>query len=421
MRLPSPMRAIAMAAMMAVPAIAAEQPTALAQVSDSIGAFSAALYRSLTGTPGNLAVSPLSVHAALAMTAAGARGATLAEMAQAVHLPAQDVLHMGWQELAKRLAVVPHGRDGKPLCEWTLANAVFVQKGQTIEAPFRASCTGNYGAGLADVDFSGDLPGAAQTINAWVSQKTAKRIPEIVSTDQLSRDTRLVLVNALRLKAAWAQTFYAAGTKPEPFHRPTADDVHVPTMHQELHTGYAETDAAQLVSLPFVGGELQMILVVPKAVDGLAAIEKGLDGTGLARMGSAPATATRLIDLSLPRFHLAGGIVPLKTTLQSLGMRLAFDPRPGQADFGGIVPVRPDYWLYIGEVLHRTFIDVDENGCEAAAATAVTMKPASASRPTEPEQPVVVRADRPFLTLIRHAPTGVILFMARVADPTAKD
>lgn len=400
------------------PLVPQAQAAPPATVKDGIDAFSAALYRRLAAQPGNLAVSPFSVHAALAMTSAGARGETLAEMAQAASLPQQDALHAGWQDLARQLAAVPKGADGKPLWEWTMANALFGQRGQAFEAPFLALCKERYGAGLDTVDFIRDRAAAAKTINDWTSAQTAGRIPEIVQEAHLNEQTRLVLVNAMRLKAAWADDFRKEVTRPQVFRRPGAGDVQVPTMHQELRVAYGETPEAQIANLPFVGRKLSMVIIVPKAVDGLAALEAGLDGARLAQLAAVPGKAVKLVDLHLPRFRIAGGIVPLKEHLVALGMRRAFDGRPGQADFGGMVPVRPDYWLYVSEVLHRTFIEVDEKGCEAAAATAVVMDVGRAAPPAE--QPVVLRADRPFLVLLRHEASGAILFMARVADPSAQ-
>lgn len=377
-------------------------------VKDGIDRFSAALYRSLAATPGNLAVSPFSVHAALAMTSAGARGQTLAEMEHAIQFPAQERLHADWKALRTALTDVRKGPDGKPLYAWNLSNALFGQKGYAFVPAFIDLCRDQHAASIEAVDFT-DTAQAVKTINDWASAQTAGRIPEIVAPIDIPHDTRLVLANAVYLKATWETPFPERLTADRPFHRPGGPDATVATMHCERQLGFAETDRAQIVALPYQG-RLSMVLVVPKAIDGLAAIDATLDGPALAALAAA-SLESKLVSLALPRLRLAGDVITLNDHLIHLGMQRAFTT---QADYVGISSQKPP--LTISKVLHRCFLVVNERGSEAAAAAAVLAT--KTGRPEPSAAPIVVQADRPFLLLIRHQETGAILFMARVADPS---
>jgi serpin B len=261
-----------------------------------------------------------------------------------------------------------------------------------------------YGAGLRLVDFQNNPVGACQLIDGWVSDQTEGRIPKLL--DSLDSNVRLVLVNAIYLKAPWLEPFAESDTKTAPFTRPDGSQVSVPTMSLNLSEGgrYASGSGWQAVELPYAGGSLAMTIVVS---DDLAAFEGGLDAARFSQITTGLQAAD--VDLTLPRFKIETKS-NLNSALAGMGMPLAFDP--SRADFSGITTQGQ---LYIERVVHQANIAVDEKGTEATAATVVVMAAASAA----PIQPVTVHVDRPFLFAVRDTKTGAILFLGRVVDPSA--
>jgi serpin B len=255
------------------------------------------------------------------------------------------------------------------------------------------------------VDYAGDPEAARALINAWVDDRTERRIPELLSPGDVDALTRLVLVNAIYLKAAWQQPFPETSTRPAPFTRPDGSTIDVPTMATSAEYAYAAGDGWRAVELPYVGGQLAMTILVP---DDLAAFVDDLDAAAFAAITDALAPA--MVDLSMPKFGIETK-ADLVRTLAALGMPTAFDPE--RADFSGMTAAER---LYVSAVVHQANIDVDEKGTEAAAATAVVMRATS-----QPAERVTLRVDRPFLFAIRDVPTGTILFLGQVADPAASE
>ena len=224
-----------------------------------------------------------------------------------------------------------------------------------------------------------------------------------------------MLANALYLKAPWASEFSEYATKPEPFfvHGGTSSDV--PMMQKTSdHFGYARREGFTVVSLPYAGEELQFVVLLPDEVNGLHSLESKLTGELLAQCTKLE---RRDVDLHLPKFKLQPPTIALAENFEALGMKTAFDKPHGSANFDKIAPRKPNDYLYISQIFHKTFIAVDEKGTEAAAATAVTMMAAAAALRSPPPPPIEVKVDRPFVYAIQHVPSGVCLFLGRVTDP----
>ena len=382
------------------------------EIAASGNRFACDLYDRLRTQAGNIFLSPYSISTALAMTREGARGATRAELDGLLHVRGDDVaLHM--QELERALIprLVPESprRDAKPIPAYQLsvAGALWGQEGLSFEAPFLETLRDRYGSPLERIDFRQTAQARAR-INRWVAEETRDRIQDIVPDGMPSSDTLLALANAIYFQASWAEPFREAATKEADFHAAADSVVQVPMMNRIGRYRYGVADDAQVLELPYRADEMSMVVVLPKARDGLAALEAGLDADRMALWTRA--LASHQVDVQLPRFTFTTAF-DLTATLRAMGLLKATDPH-GAADFTGMTREKP---LYIGVVLHKAFVAVDEEGTEAAAATVVMMKLGAAA----PSAPVPFVADHPFLFFIRHNPTGCILFLGRVQDPTA--
>jgi serpin B len=264
------------------------------------------------------------------------------------------------------------------------------------------------------MNFMKDHDGERQEINGWVEKQTQKRIRDLIPEGGLSADTRLVLVNALYFKAAWSDDFNVQATAPKPFHANGAKStVQVPTMGKQEHLRYFNGSGFQAVTLLYAGNDLHFLLIVPDDINGVSDVEKKLTPETLLACAKAE---HREVILHLPKFKITPPTVPLGEVLQKMGMMTAFDKPAGRADFDAMAPKKPDDYLAISEVFHKTFIELDEKGTEAAAATAVVMGKRSMA-PPPPEKPIELKADRPFLFAIQHAGSGACLFFGRVSDP----
>jgi serpin B len=366
--------------------------------------FALELHRQLTAAPAdNLFTSPLSISTALAMTYAGARGNTATEMARTLHFAAEgDQLHAAFAKLLHGLEPLPEA-DGYRL---KLANALWLHQGYSFLPEFLQIGQTQYAAGLHTVDFVNALEPARQSINTWVAQRTEDKIRELIPPGILDAQTRLVLTNAIYFKGQWARRFEERATREAPFTLADGTQVSVPLMHQTGEMAYLERNGLQVLELPYAGERLSMVVLLPRAADGLPALEGSLEPPRLAELLSS--LRQREVQVFLPRFMLRSA-VRLDNTLQAMGMRDAF--RAGAADFSGMDGTRD---LYIGAVLHEAFVEVNEQGTEAAGATAVVQKIRAA-----PTERPVFRADRPFLFLIRDVRSGSVLFLGRLANPRA--
>jgi serpin B len=383
------------------------------------------LHRQLATGVENLCISPYSIETALAMTFLGADGETRTEMARVLHLTNDSdvptsfaALQHSLEEMrAKTAELVKQSKKfGGPSEPITLniANRLFAQKGYAFREAFLALVKQNFGGAFEPIDFIANPAAATQHINKWVADQTLDRIRDLIPGGALDKTTRLVLTNALYLKAPWGSEFSANATQPETFLIHGSAPTDVPMMRKtDKHFGYAKHDGYTAVSLPYVGDDLQFLVLLPDDINGLRVLESKLTSDLLA---ACTKLEKRDVDLHLPKFKLEPPTITLAEKLQALGMKTAFDKPQGSANFDRMAPRKPDDYLYISQIFHKTFIAVDEKGTEAAAATAVAMMAGTALR-SPPPPPIEVKVDRPFVYAIQHVPSGVCLFLGRVTDP----
>jgi serpin B len=376
-------------------------------VASGIRGFAVDLYGILARQDGNLVFSPASVTIALAMTYAGAAGATATEMAAALRydLP-QERLHSAFNAL--ELLLESRNRESSAEMggiEFAIANSLWGQQGTPFESDFLDTLARDYGAALRLVDYVTAAEDARAAINGWVAATTNDKITDLIPAGVLDAMTRLVLVNAVYLDATWAIQFDPEATADADFRLLNGSTVSVPTMHQNESLLYTRGDGWKAAALPYVGGKLAMLLLVPDAGRFTEIELLAIDGLLTSAADSVERTQVRL---ALPKFEFRtqAGLAPM---LGELGMREAFDPT--LADFSGMTN---DERLFISDVIHEAYIAVDEEGTEAAAATAVVMRATSA-----PMDPATLTIDRPFLFMLYDRDTGTPLFLGRVLDPSA--
>jgi serine protease inhibitor len=382
------------------------------------------LYRQLATGAENLCISPYSIDSALAMTFVGADGETRTEMARVLHfvndgdVPASfSALQHSLEEMSAKTAelVKQSKKFGGPSEPITLniANHLFAQEGYHFREAFLALVKQNFGGAFEPIDFVADPAAATQRINKWVADQTRDRIRDLIPRGALDNTTRLVLANALYLKAPWANEFSQNATQPEPFFVGGAP-VDVPMMRKtDKNFGYARREGFTVISLPYVGDELQFVILLPDEINGPSGLEAKLSSEVLA---SCAKLQKRDVDLHLPKFKFEPPTITLAKQFEALGMKTAFDQPKGSANFDKIAPRTLSDYLFISQIFHKTFIAVDEKGTEAAAATAVAMLAGSALR-SPPPPPIEVKVDRPFVYAIQHVPSGVCLFLGRITDP----
>ncbi len=351
------------------------------------------LYRELGKVEGNMFFSPFSISSALAMTYAGARGDTAEQMKEALHFQLeQSGLNSSFRSLNQRLALTAERSDQK----LTIANALVLTKGR-VSDKYEKILKTYYDAEI----FGGDL-GA---INGWVKRKTEGRIDTIL--EQLSANSVCVILNAIYFKGTWDAQFDKKSTRDAPFNISADKQVNVPLMHRKDNYKLLEQENIQVISLPYKGKELSMVVFLPGQADGLAAIEEQLKAKDIRElMVKLDKQPDRNVSVYFPRFTTASKY-DLVGPFQTMGMKDAFSTR---ADFTGMGWQKGYIW--IGQIKHRAFVEVNEEGTEAAAATAVEMVTKAM-----PARELIFRADHPFLFLIRDNQTGTILFMGRMANP----
>jgi serpin B len=373
----------------------------LAQVARDNNQFALELYARLAEKPGNRFFSPYSISNALAMTYAGAGGKTAEEMASTLHFALEpDRFHRGFGELVRAL----QSEGAKRKYQLRVANRLWGQKDYGFLPNFLKLSEHTYGAGLKEVDFENATEEARKTINAWVEDETNKKIKELLKPGILTVDTRLVLTNAIYFKAAWLRPFEKKATKPGDFTTADGKKVKAEMMHAHHRARFLDGGNFQALDLPYEGNELSMFVFLPKKADGLAELEKSLTIGNLEKW--LPKMRDYIVDISVPKFKVTDEFL-LNDVLKEMGIKLAFDAR--RADFSNMTSRDQ---LFIKHVIHKAFVDVNEAGTEAAAATAVVME----ARSLPP--PAIFRADHPFVYLIRDNRTGSILFLGRVTDPS---
>lgn len=364
--------------------------------------FGLALYAQLGAKPGNLFFSPTSVQAALAITAAGARGQTAEEMNRVLGLGEREA---GGTALGKLLRQL--NADGKKGgYELAVANALWAAQGYPFRPEYLATVENDYQGHLSTLNFAADPEAARKVINDWVSAQTRDRIRDLLPGGSIGPSTRLVLTNAIYFKGKWDLPFDGKQTRDGDFEGVDGRKVKTAFMHQQKNFNYAENDSVQVLELPYGQNDLAMRIYLPKRGDGPGILEKGLPSADLNALAKQP--EPQPVQVSLPRFKLESSF-ELSDVLKAMGMPAACDP--GRADFSGMTTGEH---LFISAVVHKAFVNVDEEGTEAAAATGIVMRPTAVYRPVQPK---VFNADHPFLFSIVHQKTGALLFMGRLATP----
>lgn len=383
-----------------------------------INAFSLDLYRRTIDVDQNHFLSPASVSVAMGLAYRGARGVTALELEKALHFgrPPQDYLRVNGQVLDTMSFAGPRR-------ELRTANAVWLQNDLPLLPDFERELTTFAKAGLQRVDFRGNAKVARLTVNGWVAERTRDKIKDLLQPDDVTDQTRTILVNAIYWKGAWASEFDKHQTKPEHFTSLTGGQAILPLMHQRSDFQVIERDGIKAILLPYVGHEVEMAVFLPNAIKDLPKFENKLTAGRLSNWLKDLASADRQETiLTMPKMHLEWR-QDLKSPLAAMGAPTAFSE---DADFSGVAtfpypgadPL--EIGLKIAHVIHKTYLDVDESGSEAAAATAVVMDViVTGARRPAPPPPFIFRADKPFLFLLRDRRTGLILFMGRYvkADP----
>lgn len=362
--------------------------------------FAVDLCRELKKNDGNFFFSPYSISTALAMTYAGARGLTEKQMKKTLRFSMeQKRLHPAYRELRTGLNEI-RGHGNVELCA---ANSLWPHKDYKFLDEFMETAQKYYGAGITSADYMNATEEARQMINTWVEKETRGNIRDLLMPNIIDPTTRLVLVNAIYFKGRWAEPFDKSRTEDAPFYKSPGKSVMVPMMTQKKKFMFADLESVKILELPYAGNDISMVVLLPSKADGLSELE---DNITVANLAEWTGKMRRMkVSVFLPRFRMTSQF-RLDKTLQTMGMPVAFS---SVADFSGMDGTKE---LYISAVIHKAFADVNEEGTEAAASTAVMIsKRAIKITP-------VFRADHPFLFLIRDNETGGILFIGRVADPS---
>jgi serine protease inhibitor len=360
-------------------------------------AFGAALYGELKSRDGNMLVSPVSILAAMGIVADGAKGETRAAILDGLRL--MDSPTLG-DDLGGMLGGLERNEAGAKL---RIANALWVNRNFALKPSFAESVQTRYGASAAALDFASAPDEAVREINGWVAQKTNDRI----NRGMVQRDTRLIVTNAVWFLGDWMNAFDRRFTHHQPFFLANGTTKTVPLMTETGRFRHIEVGGAQIIDLPYVGGKLSMTVLLPRQRGRLAEVESALEARLKGWLSELDGSEPRTVELYLPKLQMELEY-DLGLTLKAMGMQVAFGPG---ADLSGIT----DLQLEISDVVHKTFLRIDEKGTEAAAATAVVMTWGSAA----PEPSPVFRADHPFVFLIRDRDSGALLFLGRVASPEA--
>jgi serpin B len=381
--------------------LAATLRAADSRIMPAMNAFTIASYKQLSRGDANLIASPFNIATVLSMALAGAGGRTAEEM--------QSVLHVRYDSsydaaLGALLAdLTKAGNTGGN--ELHTANGLWVQKGFAIQPAFENTLTNSYHAPLTPLDFAANPEAARSQINRWTEERTKEKIKDLFPAGSLDARTRLVLTSAIYFYGKWQNPFVSSRTQPAPFTLPTGASTQANFMNQTSHFGYTETPTSQILEMRYAGTGIGFDVLLPKTPSGITDLEKSLTLENLTGwMGNL---TDRNVQVSLPKFRAESGF-SLGKALSAMGMPTAFTD---QADFSGI---HANGGLAISEVMHKAFVDISEQGTEAAAATGMTMR-AAAMRMPEPA--VVFRADHPFLFLIRDTRSGVILFIGHLMNP----
>lgn len=368
--------------------------------------FAFDLYSKYKTEEGNIFISPYSISTALMMTYEGAKGQTAKEMQEVIYIPENAELRRNavsqiYNELNK---------GDKPY-KLSTANALWAQEKFQFRKDYFNLVENYYGGSATNLDFVGNTEGSRLIINGWVEEQTNDKIKDLIPSGALTTDTRLVLTNAIYFKGEWVKQFNENDTKEQSFQITSSKNVQVPMMQrtdEESVFNYAENNDVQLLELPYSGEDLSMVIILPK--DDLENLEKSFTLNQLTKWKES--LTEQRVNIYIPKFKFETKYF-MKETLSEMGMPTAFSD---SADFTGMED-EPNEDLKIDKVIHQAFVEVNEEGTEAAAATAVIMGRITSSVGSEPRIPTF-RADHPFIFIIQQKDTGNILFLGRVNNPT---
>jgi len=353
----------------------------------------------------NLFYSPTSLLIALAMTCYGARGNTAVEIKKVLHVASVSSLDLN-KNMKKFIDTLNGASDENN--KLLTANRLFVQKSFEILEAFKEGTREFYDSELALVDYITNAEKVTEEINHWVEQKTNDKIKDLIPPGMLSSDTRLTLVNAIYFKGLWLEQFKKEKTVSKSFFVSQNEEIKVEMMHQEADFKYFESEdlACQVLEMPYIGQKMSMIIYLPKEINGLVELEEVISYETLQNSLSLLNASMDEVEVFLPKFKLSQQF-DLNDVLSKMGAEEMFIP--GRADLSGIT-AEP---LFVSKVVHKAFVEVNEEGTEAAAATGIGMNTFSMPLPKP-----VFKADHPFLFLIRHNDSGAILFLGRLVRPT---
>lgn len=379
----------------------------VAALVESNNAFAMDLYAALKDGQGDFAMSPASIALALGMTYAGAKGDTAQQMKSSLHFSLDDArVHRTYGTLLRAW-----NAPGKRPYRLSVANRLFGEQTLPFDKAFLSVTADDYAAELQPMNFMTAAESARFDINRWIERQTEKRIVNVLPEGSITSDSKLVLANAIYFKGKWLVEFEKSNTRAEDFHAP-GGVTKASMMNLKSSFRHAASDGVQLLEMPYQGKELSMTILLPDTVDGLPALEQKLTHKSLERWRAGMRAVE--VEVALPRFKIdPPQPIALKGVLQKLGIRDAFEPE--KANFTGMSPQADELNLHITSAFHKAFVEVNEEGTEAAAATAVVVGTESVA--IEP-QPVRFRADHPFLFVLRDK-QGTILFIGRVSRPSA--
>ncbi|WP_224248505.1 serpin family protein [Hyalangium gracile] len=379
-----------------------------AQLVRAMNRFALELYPSARGREPNAVFSPASIYWALLLLEPGTRGSSASQLQQGMHLPfTGEALHAEAGEMMQALRT-PASHSESTL---RVANGLFGREGFSFRKEFLSLLRDRYAAEFTSLDFEEDSAGAREHINRWVAEQTQGRIPEILGEGSPSADAAMLLVNAVYFFAGWSDEFSVGATRPEEFSLLEGGKTTVQMMRSTTWQSYGSSGPVRVLEMGYTGSPVVFDILLPKDVDGLPEVEAQLTPERLDEwLGGLESTR---VDLSLPRFRVTSEIASLKGSLQTLGLRDVF--RPLVADLSGMGGRRGE--IFVSDVVHKAFLEINEKGTEAAAVTAVQTTIVSLGPP--PPEPIEFRVDRPFLFLLRDSRTQQILFMGRVTRPEA--
>jgi len=358
------------------------------------------LYALLSQESGNAFVSPFSISSALAMTYIGAVGNTAQQMRQVLHFDLADQeLHSGFSRLIRSM------NEPRKDYQLSVVNAIWAQEGYAFKEDFLQQIEAYYQAGFNLVDFVNDRNNARKTINDWIEENTEGKIKNMIKENNINALTRLILTNAIYFKGSWQKPFDPSATELRPFYVSRDTEKEVQMMWQRSDFRYTDDDLVQVLELPYSGSGVSMIVILPKEERTLHEVEQQLSLELFKQWISN--LKMESVEVYLPKFRIECRL-ELRTVLMNMGMSDAFTDA---ADFSGMDGTRK---LKIQNVIHQSFVEVDEKGTEAAAATAVIV--GIKASPYE-EKYVVFKADRPFLFILYDKTHDLILFMGRLSNP----